>query len=103
VQAAGLDGDSDEQLDSNEQEQPSNSSDWEAYFSMYSNPAVHHTRVTDDAYMAAWARAIRALGPQHIQGKVVIDVGSGTGLLSLMCAKVGFRGGARAAGWPACA
>jgi precorrin-6B methylase 2 len=58
------------------------------YFGGYSNISIHETMLRDQARTLAYMHAI-----QHhaafIKGKVVLDVGCGTGILSLFAARAG--------------
>ncbi len=61
---------------------------WSSYFASYDSPEVHLPGLRCAAYTRAWEEAIQHWGPTHIKGKVVLDLGCGPGLLSLLCAKV---------------
>ncbi|KAL5982998.1 hypothetical protein ACLOJK_017078 [Asimina triloba] len=63
-----------------------------AYFNSYSHIGIHEEMIKDrvrtDTYKAAIAKY------QHfIAGKVVVDVGCGTGILSIFCAQAGAKRG----------
>ncbi|KAH9290539.1 hypothetical protein KI387_034656, partial [Taxus chinensis] len=61
-----------------------------AYFQAYAHVAVHEEMLKDRVRTETYRDAIQ----QHqdlIQGKVVLDVGCGTGILSIFCAKAGAR------------
>nr|CAD1821107.1 unnamed protein product [Ananas comosus var. bracteatus] len=61
-----------------------------AYFQSYSHVAIHEEMIKDhvrtDTYRAAIMRH-----QNFIAGKVVMDVGCGTGILSIFCAQAGAR------------
>lgn len=59
------------------------------YFEGYVRPSVHKLMLSDQPRMQAYFSAIQKL---DLRGKVVLDVGAGTGLLACWCAK---RGAAR--------
>lgn len=56
------------------------------YFDSYGNMSVHSLMLKDTPRMEAYFSAIQK-SKDMIDGKIVIDVGSGTGILSMMCAK----------------
>jgi len=58
------------------------------YFSAYGRLAVHHDMLSDAARTAAYKRALQSVG---LAGKTVLDVGAGTGLLSVFAAAAGAR------------
>lgn len=62
----------------------------EGYFEAYDDVAVHELMIKDAPRMEAYARAVERAAPD-IRGKVVVDVGCGTGILSLLCARAGAR------------
>lgn len=64
--------------------------DWqdEEYFSSYSTLKLHQEMLSDTARNEAYRRAIEK-NSKSMKDKVVLDVGCGTGLLSMMCVKYG--------------
>lgn len=61
-----------------------------AYFSSYAHVGIHEEMIKDRVRTETYRAAIL----QHrnaIQGKVVVDVGCGTGILSIFCALAGAR------------
>ena len=56
------------------------------YFESYGNLSVHSLMLRDQPRMEAYSQAIQA-SRDLIEGKIVVDVGSGTGILSMLCAK----------------
>ncbi|XP_071791277.1 protein arginine N-methyltransferase 2-like isoform X1 [Asterias amurensis] len=58
------------------------------YFSSYNSMKLHHEMLQDKARNVAYRSAIMQ-NHQHIQDKVVLDVGCGTGILSMMSVKHG--------------
>ncbi|ETO21519.1 protein arginine methyltransferase [Reticulomyxa filosa] len=51
---------------------------------------IHHEMLSDDVRTAAYKKAIETLRP-YIEGKIVMDVGCGTGVLSIFAAKAGAK------------
>jgi hypothetical protein len=64
--------------------------DWQdaEYFGSYSSADIHREMITDAPRTLAYRDAIAA-SQDAIAGKVVMDVGSGSGILSLFAAKIG--------------
>lgn len=58
------------------------------YYAGYVRPSTHRVMLQDGPRMAAYAGAIRALEPR-MRGRVVLDAGCGTGVLAMMCARLG--------------
>jgi len=56
------------------------------YYDSYGNLSVHTLMLRDQPRMETYARAL-AQSKSAIEGKIVVDVGSGTGILSMICAK----------------
>jgi protein arginine N-methyltransferase 6 len=61
-----------------------------AYFQSYSHVGIHQEMIKDRVRTEAYRDAILQ-HRQHIAGKVVVDVGCGTGILSIFCAQVGAK------------
>jgi predicted RNA methylase len=59
----------------------------EAYFLGYEDPEIHREMLQDEARVEAYRAALNSLS----SGKVVIDVGAGTGILSLMAMDAGAK------------
>ncbi|MCA9002399.1 MAG: class I SAM-dependent methyltransferase, partial [Planctomycetes bacterium] len=60
----------------------------EGYFTSYADPGVHRLMLLDRVRTDAYRRALReAVTPDH----TVLDVGSGTGILSLFAAQAGAK------------
>lgn len=60
------------------------------YFSSYSHFGIHEDMLKDQVRTGSYMKAI--LGSKHVfEGKTVLDVGSGTGILCLFAAKAGAR------------
>ncbi|KAL8456074.1 hypothetical protein Emag_000067 [Eimeria magna] len=66
----------------------SSSSSSNAYFSSYGDPRVHALMLGDKPRVAAYASAMASLS-DLIRGKVVLDVGAGSGVLSFFAAAAG--------------
>lgn len=58
------------------------------YFDSYSHYAIHEEMLKDEVRTSTYRRAIE-WNPHLFQGKVVMDVGCGTGILSMFAAKAG--------------
>ncbi|KAL8270247.1 hypothetical protein Esti_005806 [Eimeria stiedai] len=66
----------------------SGSSSSNAYFASYGDPRVHALMLADKPRVAAYASAMGSLS-DLIRGKVVLDVGAGSGVLSFFAAAAG--------------
>jgi type I protein arginine methyltransferase len=60
------------------------------YFNSYDDISVHELMLKDTARMKAFGNFIELNGPQFVD-KIVVDVGSGTGILSLFAARAGAK------------
>eukprot|EP00579_Thalassiosira_antarctica_P012613 CAMPEP_0201913936 /NCGR_PEP_ID=MMETSP0903-20130614/4258_1 /ASSEMBLY_ACC=CAM_ASM_000552 /TAXON_ID=420261 /ORGANISM="Thalassiosira antarctica, Strain CCMP982" /LENGTH=579 /DNA_ID=CAMNT_0048449239 /DNA_START=25 /DNA_END=1761 /DNA_ORIENTATION=+ len=61
------------------------------YFNSYSNTGIHETMLRDTIRTAAYEEAILSNADSLFRGKTVLDIGCGTGVLSLFCAKAGAK------------
>ena len=61
------------------------------YFTSYSNTSIHETMLRDTVRTAAYEKAILSNADTLFKGKTVLDIGCGTGVLSLFCAKAGAK------------
>ena len=61
------------------------------YFSSYSNTSIHETMLRDTVRTAAYEEAILSNAESLFRGRTVLDIGCGTGVLSLFCAKAGAK------------
>ncbi|PWZ00043.1 S-adenosyl-L-methionine-dependent methyltransferase [Testicularia cyperi] len=62
------------------------------YFDSYSTNSIHQTMITDSARTLSYAKFLLHPANQHlIRDKVVMDVGCGTGILSLFAARAGAK------------
>ena len=62
----------------------------ETYFDTYSNVNIHLEMLADKKRTLAYKNAIQQLTP-YIKDKIVLDVGCGTGILSMFAAKAGAK------------
>eukprot|EP00850_Spirogloea_muscicola_P002002 SM000007S20962 [mRNA] locus=s7:1277323:1279692:+ [translate_table: standard] len=62
----------------------------ELYFRSYSHAGIHEEMIADHVRTESYRRAITKHAPA-IRGKVVLDVGCGTGILSIFAARAGAR------------
>ncbi|PWA69001.1 Protein arginine N-methyltransferase [Artemisia annua] len=61
-----------------------------AYFQSYSHVGIHEEMIKDRVRTETYRSAILQ-HRSHIEGKVVVDVGCGTGILSIFCAQAGAK------------
>eukprot|EP00854_Cymbomonas_tetramitiformis_P021164 gene21164-25421_t len=62
----------------------------DGYFDSYASLEVHEVMLKDQPRMEAYSQAVQRC--KHlIEGRAVLDVGAGTGLLAMLCAKAGAR------------
>ncbi|KAL8105685.1 putative protein arginine N-methyltransferase 6 [Apium graveolens] len=61
-----------------------------AYFQSYNHLGIHEEMIKDRVRTETYRRAILQL-QEYIKDKVVVDVGCGTGILSIFCAQAGAR------------
>ncbi|XP_075089562.1 putative protein arginine N-methyltransferase 6 [Nicotiana tabacum] len=61
-----------------------------AYFNSYAHVGIHEEMIKDRARTESYRNAIFQ-HQSYIAGKVVVDVGCGTGILSIFCAQAGAR------------
>lgn len=60
------------------------------YFESYADVSIHEEMIADTVRTDTYRKAIFNIQSQ-IEGKVVLDVGAGTGVLSVFCAQAGAR------------
>ena len=58
------------------------------YFDSYGDLSVHSLMLMDEPRNAAYINAIKA-GKKDFEDKIVMDVGTGTGFLAMLCVKLG--------------
>jgi len=61
------------------------------YFSSYSNLSIHREMIEDRVRTDSYRRAIEGNAAALFKGKVVLDVGCGTGILSLFACRAGAK------------
>ncbi len=61
------------------------------YFSSYSNTSIHETMLRDTVRTAGYESAILSNSDALFRNKIVLDIGCGTGILSMFCAKAGAK------------
>lgn len=61
-----------------------------AYFQSYSHVGIHEEMIKDQVRTETYRKAIMQ-NQKYIAGKVVVDVGCGTGILSIFCAQAGAK------------
>ncbi|GAB2275315.1 Probable protein arginine N-methyltransferase 6 [Dionaea muscipula] len=61
-----------------------------AYFQSYAHLGIHEEMIKDSVRTDTYRKAIYHY-QEHIAGKVVVDVGCGTGILAIFCAQAGAR------------
>ncbi|KAF4670032.1 Protein arginine n-methyltransferase [Perkinsus olseni] len=59
----------------------------DGYFNSYDDLSVHDLMLKDKPRVEGYIRAFEA-NKERLKGKVVLDVGCGTGVLSMLCAKI---------------
>lgn len=60
------------------------------YFNSYSSHHIHEEMLKDSSRTLAYQRAIEG-NPKDFKGKVVLDIGCGTGILSIFAARAGAK------------
>lgn len=63
----------------------------DAFHRSYSDIELHRTMIEDSVRTNAYQQAIFQNMEEHIHDKVVVDVGCGTGILSMFCAQAGAK------------
>jgi len=79
-----------EKQDSKPSSEPSGPDNDTYYFSSYSHSSIHKTMLQDTIRTEAYQNSILN-NPQLFKDKVVMDIGCGTGILSLFAAKAGAK------------
>lgn len=63
-----------------------------SYFESYAGHVIHQTMISDSVRTLSYAKFLLSPANAHLlRGKVVMDVGCGSGILSLFCARAGAR------------
>ena len=62
-----------------------------SYFDEYASIYDHIGMLRDFERMSAYHDAIKMNAEQHFRGKVVLDIGTGTGILAIWAAQAGAR------------
>jgi type I protein arginine methyltransferase len=60
------------------------------YFGSYSNFYIHEEMLKDSVRTKAYQKAIEG-NPDDFKGKIVLDIGAGTGILSIFAARAGAK------------
>ncbi|TRY75107.1 hypothetical protein TCAL_00624 [Tigriopus californicus] len=63
----------------------------ESYAGSYAHFGIHHEMLSDRIRTQAYRDAIEKNARSHIHGREVLDLGCGTGILSMFCARAGAR------------
>jgi protein arginine N-methyltransferase 1 len=70
--------------------EPPKSGDDAYYFDGYSHVSIHETMLRDEPRTTSYAEALMA-NSDYVKGKVVLDVGCGTGILCMLAARAGAK------------
>jgi len=83
----GEDDDDDDVLSCDDDEEE----DWQhqEYFGQYGEIPIHQAMLSDRVRCETYRRAVESFADVDFEGKVVMDLGCGTGLLSCFCARAG--------------
>jgi predicted RNA methylase len=85
-------GDDGDKKQASAKQQPNKAPDNDTYyFTSYSHTGIHETMLRDTVRTAAYEEAILSNANSLFRDKVVLDIGCGTGVLSLFCAKAGAK------------
>ena len=63
----------------------------QSYARSYAHFGIHHEMLSDRARTLAYKRAIELNSTSDVRDRRVLDVGCGTGILSMFCARAGAR------------
>lgn len=77
--------------DSSKPDKPDKRDNDTYYFSSYSNTSIHETMLRDTVRTASYESAILSNADSLFRDKIILDIGCGTGVLSLFCAKAGAK------------